>query len=112
MFKMKTFIFALITAIVVPACAYCQTGTENRQVANISGTISEIDFAGSTIVVEKAVNDQMTFSVPDDAVITAGTEVLGFDDLAESDPVVVQYYSPSPGKYVAVSIEDDNVFDE
>jgi SOS-response transcriptional repressor LexA len=63
---------------------------------------------GSTIVV-KTGNEQMALSVPDDTMIIKGMEKLGIGDLEEGDSVTIQYYSLSPGQYVAVSIVDNNV---
>jgi preprotein translocase subunit YajC len=107
MFRNKTGFFALLTVVCVATLAYCQEIAANRQITTISGTLSEVDFVGSTIVVDTG-GEQVELSVPDDVMITAGSEKLGLVDLGETDPVTVEYYSPSSDQHIAVSIVDNN----
>jgi len=111
MFRNKIIVFTMLAVAFMITFAYCQERAENRQILTISGTLAKVDFVGSSIVV-KAGNEQMALSVPDDVVITKGTEKLGIEDLEESDPVVIQYFSPSPGQYTATTIVDNNAIDE
>jgi hypothetical protein len=111
MLSNKTIIFALLIVAGMATFAYCQEKAENRQISTISGTLTNIDFVSSTIVL-KTDNEQMTLSVPDDAIITKGAEKLGIEGLGETDSVTVQYYSSAPGQYSVASIVDNNVTEE
>lgn len=111
MSRNKTIIITLLTLACTATFAYCQEKTANRQISTINGTLTNVDFVGSTIVV-KTNNEQITFSVPTDAIITRGMEKLGIEDLEETDSVTIQYYSPSTGQYSVVSIVDNNLAEE
>lgn len=108
MFRNKTIVFVLSAVACMATFAYCQEGVENRQLSTVSGALANIDFVGSTIIV-KTDSEQMAFSVPDDAMITRGTEKIGLVDLEENDPVTIRYYSSSSGQYAVASIADNNV---
>jgi len=56
-------------------------------------------------------DQELTLSVPDDAKITENGEEVGLVGLEEADPVLVRYFSPSPGSYTVVSIQDNNGYD-
>ena len=103
MFKSKTILFVLLASALMASLAYCQKKTETHQIMTISGPVMKVDSVGNIIEV-KTNGGQMAFSVPDDASITGGTKKIGLMDIKQGDPVTIQYYSPSPGKFVAVSI--------
>jgi hypothetical protein len=107
MLKYKTLVIALIAAAWMAATAFCQESASNRQMTIISGTLAEVDFAGGTIIV-KTDSGQVEIAVPDDAMITGGTEKLGLADLEDNDPVTVRYYSSPSGQNVAAGIVDNN----
>jgi hypothetical protein len=111
MLKSKAIAFALLMVTFITTFAYSQEKVENRQIMTLVGTVIKVDFVGNAVVV-KTDNGQMALSVPDDAVITQGAEDIGLEDLLDNDPVTVQYYIPSPGKYVVVTIADNNLINE
>ena len=111
MLRNKMIIIALLAVALMVTFAYGQEKTVNSQISTVNGTLTNVDFVGSNIVV-KTSNEQMTFSVPKDAIITRGMEKLGIEDLEETDSVTIQYYSLSPGQYSVVSIVDNNLAEE
>jgi hypothetical protein len=105
----KTIVFVLLAFSCTVTCAYCQGKEGSLSTSTITGTLTSVDFAGNTIVVNIG-DAELKLSVPDGARITGGTEDLGLVGLEDGDPVTVQYYSPSPGRYTAVSIQDNNAY--
>ena len=103
MFKSKMIVFVLLALAFTASLAYCQEKVETRQTITIVGIVTKVDGVGNIIEV-KTNEGQIAFSVPDDASITEGTKKIGLMDIEQSDPVTIQYYSPSPGKLVVVSI--------
>ena len=103
MFKSKMIVFVLLALAFTASLAYCQEKVETRQTITIVGIVTKVDGVGNIIEV-KTNEGQIAFSVPDDASITEGTKKIGLMDIEQSDPVTIQYYSPSPGKFVVVSI--------
>ncbi len=67
------------------------------------GSVSQVAFAQGFI---KLFNDQgyQTIEITDKTTITIEGKKAGLDELDTEDAVRVQYYSPEPGKYVAISI--------
>ena len=108
MFKIKAVALALLAAAFTVTSAYCQEKAENQQIQTISGTVTQVDTVGNSIVVNTG-EAQVLFYVPDDAKINQGEETIGLMDVQESDPVTISYYTASPGKYVVVSIIDSNL---
>ena len=100
-----------ISAMIIPLfglsfmtnLAYCQEKAETRQIMTIVGSASKVDAVGNIIEVETT-GGPMAFTVPTDASITEGTKKIGLMEIEASDPVTIQYYSPSPGKFVVISI--------
>ncbi len=111
MLKTKAIAFALLMVTFIATFAYSQEKVENRQIITIVGTVTKVDSV-SNIIVVKTDNGQMVLSVPDDIIVTQGTDEIWLEDILDNDPVTVQYYSPSPGKYVVVSIADNNMSEE
>jgi hypothetical protein len=101
--KIKIIIVVLLALTLPLSLAYCQQNAETRQTLTISGSITRVDVANQMIEMTTDVG-QMAFSVPDDAVISNGTESLSLTDIETDHGVTIQYYSPTPGSYVAVSI--------
>jgi hypothetical protein len=104
MFKSKMIVFVLLALAFTASLAYCQEKVETRQTIAIIGRVTKVDAVGNIIEVETNEGQQMAFSVPDDASITEGTKKIGLMDIEQSDSVAIQYYSPSQGKFVVVSI--------
>ena len=103
MFKNKMIVFILLALALTANLAYCQEKVETRYTITVVGIASKVDAVGNIIEV-KTNEGQMAFSVPDDASITEGTKKIGLMEIRVSSPVTIQYYRPSPGKYVAVSV--------
>jgi hypothetical protein len=103
MFKSKIIVFALLVLTFSASLVYCQEKTGTPQTITITGTVTKIDAVGSIIEVQTN-EGQMAFSVPDDAIITEGTKKIGLMEIEQTDSVTIQYYSPSPGKFVVSSI--------
>jgi hypothetical protein len=106
MFRKKMIIVALSALAFTAGFAYCQEKAETRDVITVEGTVDRVDAVGNIIVVN-ANAGQISFSVPDDASITGGTKKIGLMEIQQGDPVTLQYYSPSPGTYVVVSITNN-----
>jgi hypothetical protein len=71
----------------------------------IYGSVAKVSFTAGYIVV---FSDQgyTNFKVTDKTAISIGPKKVGLDDINTEDSVRVQYYSPEPGKCVAVSISE------
>ena len=76
--------------------------------AIISGTVSKIDFVGSTVSILTADQHQMSFFVPGNAIITRETHDIGLMDIKEGHPVTIKYDISSSGRNSADSIVDNN----
>jgi hypothetical protein len=115
MFRYKIVLPLLLTTLfVIPA--YCQIKSESHQIKIISGTVIDMDAVGNVITIQadpsqtnqmQTYQAQMAFYVPDKVTITHETHDVGLLDIRKSDPVTIQYYVSSPGKYVVVSIVDN-----
>jgi hypothetical protein len=78
------------------------------EVRSVSGIISELDFVGSKVTIN--VNEtQITFSVSEKTKIFRGPKAIGFVDLAENDPLTVEYFESEPLVFQAVAISDNNL---
>ena len=104
--KSKIIVFVLLALAFTAGLAYCQEKIETLQTITTSGRVTKID-ALNNIIEAQTDDGQIAFSVLDDANITEGTKKIGLMDIRVSDSVTIQYYRPSPGKYVAVSITLD-----
>ena len=78
-----------------PSFAYQQLHSEETKY--IKGTISYVDFVGSTVTVKFAQsdgdNDEITLAVTLDTNINKGGLYLSISDLSDGDEVVVQYHA-------------------
>jgi len=101
-------IFPLLISAVMITAAYCQEKPQsNQQTITVSGTVTQTDFAGSTITILTADGQQMVFSVGDNAIITRGTNDIGLMEVKPGHSVTIKYEVLSPGKDVVVSIVDN-----
>lgn len=83
-----------------------------QDLRTVLGTVVDMDTVGSLMVVNTDAG-MMTFKVPEDKTkMIRGTEEIHLDDIDISDSVTVQFYSPSPGEFEAVSITDNNLGNE
>jgi len=117
----RTLIFVLAFAMGI--CCYGQDNTvSNTQTVApqesqkpqepphkiMTGTVNEVRavFRILRITGEQGL---VTVQVPDKTPITKGIKSIGLDDINTGDSVVVTYYSPEPGEYIAVSILDSTM---
>jgi len=62
-----------------------------------------VGFAESFIVVYGELG-YIRFQITEETQFTRGTKKIDLSDVKTEDSVTVQYYSPEPGKYVAVAV--------
>jgi hypothetical protein len=98
-------IFAFIPAVVNPGYCKEQPKDEPKDVKRLFGTVAKVEFVMSYIVVTCDFG-YLTISVTGDTVISRDKGEIALDEIDPEDSVIVYYYSPEPGKYVAVSIRD------
>ena len=103
MSKIKVIALALLAFVFTVGLAYCQEKVETRQTITTVGRVTNIDALNNIIEVNTD-DGQIAFTVLDDANITQGTKKIGLMEIGVTNPVTIQYYRPSPGKYAAVSI--------
>ena len=101
-----SFIVAFVACI---SLGNCDEDAKKRVTKTAEGQIAAIDWVGCVIVVRwlpayRDKYDEISLFVPEGAVITKGTDTIGFADLNESDKVLVTYYDASPGPLTVISI--------
>lgn len=90
----------LAAGLVVPCYPQDQTSQTNE----MQGTIAELDWAGSKLVLRTFIDnnfDEAVFIVPDDVKVYKGTGSWSFAELNVGDRIVVQYY---PQKFMLPKI--------
>ena len=97
MFKHRT-TFILLLMLLRSTSAFCQA---SHQVKTVAGTVVNVDAVGNIITVQTTDQKQMAFSVLEKANVTQQANDIGLMDIRATDPVTVQYYTLSPGKYRA-----------
>ena len=115
MLRVVIIILVVISSIGIVAPSYCQEeqqlDQQQRKIETIEGNISNLDWAGSKIAI-KGLNPadntyrELVVTVPDDAIITKGTESIGLAELEMDDAVTVRYYEDSQGSAIMVSLQD------
>jgi hypothetical protein len=95
-----------MTALMVTA-AFGQENLKKDQTKTVSGTVSKIDFVGSSISIQTSDARQMSFVVPGNAIIIRDTQNIGLMDIKEGHSVTIQYNISSPGKDIVESIVDN-----
>jgi hypothetical protein len=111
MSKNKMFLLILFILVFVPCLVYCQELSGDRKTQTIDGSVTQVDFVGSTVLVNTLAG-QLPFTVSDDTVIKRGTDKIGLEDIDVGDPVTIEFSSPSAGTYIAVAIIDNNLGNE
>jgi len=104
--KYKWIYFFIYISLIIPA-AYCQEKKEYHLIKSIAGTVINVDNIGNIITIRTENQQQMSFSVVDNASITQETRNIGLMDIEQADPVIMQYYVLSTGKLTAVNIMDN-----
>lgn len=92
---MRVFVLVLIAAFI-----FCPVVMpEDAADLSFSGTIESIDWVGATMTV-----CDTTFTVPQSAKITKGSDTVSFSEINVKDYVLIKYRIDSDGKCVADSI--------
>jgi len=105
--KVGIVIFMVIAGIMAATFSYCQDQPEAWQIKTASGTVSDKDFVGSTLVVNTG-DDTLTVAITDSTRIMNGAEKETINELDIGDNVVVKYYDAGLAGLKAISIDDRN----
>ena len=112
MSKTKVVLLSAVLTIGIIAPCYCQQDQkESRAIKVVNGTIYDLDWVGSKIVVrwpDASGSDyyELVLDVPDNAAIRRGSEQIDFSELEVSDTVSVKYYENPDGTGTLISLED------
>jgi hypothetical protein len=79
--------------------------TSQPELKWLYGNVAQVAFAKGFIMVFSD-KGYMTFEVADNTIISIGPKKVGLESIKTEDSVRVQYYSPEPGRYIAVSISE------
>ncbi len=98
----------VLTAVCVLTAVYPVYSQEKEQqsqveIKRLSGSVSQVGFAESFIVVYGELG-YIRLQITPETQFTRGTKKIDLSYVKTEDSVLVQYYSPEPGKYVAVSV--------
>ena len=98
---------ALVLAALLTAPAVISAA--NREIKTAVGQLTDIDWAGSKIVVRWLSQDDNTFhdvaiTVPDDAKIRTGAEEISFSELETPEDVTVKYYEEPDGTATLINL--------
>lgn len=96
---------AFIPAVITPGYCKTQSKEEPHDIKRLFGTVAKVEFVMSYIVVTCDFG-YITINVTDDTTISRDKGEIALDEIDPEDSVIVHYYCPEPGKYVAVSIRD------
>jgi hypothetical protein len=98
MIKLKVGILFLILSVLVATPSYCQNNVAEKQVKSVQGTITEVSWVASTIVVRwlehsrTLTYDEISVFVPSGTKITKGASSITLGNLNVCDRVIVTYY--------------------
>ncbi len=80
------------SGVVVTAFAYDQNSAPQGATRVVTGTVAEVDAAAGKIIVEVP-DDELTFYVPANAVMTLGDRTISLADVSYGDDVRIEYYA-------------------
>ena len=100
-------IFSCLMFVLTTSAAYGQVNLVNNQTKTVSGTVTNMDYAGSTISIQTEDQHKLSFSVPGNAIIVQDSHDIGLMDIKGGHPVTIQYDVSSPGKNMVESIVDN-----
>jgi hypothetical protein len=107
-------VLALVLGLFLTVMCYAQDQSENKEIKTISGTVRQLDWVGSVIIV-RCLNvsssnyDETTFYVTDDTKISRGINTVTLSAIEQGDEVTVDYYDDSFRGLVATRIVDKNL---
>lgn len=90
--KERSFAFLLIFFLLAPSL-----GAQENEEKTISGSVSDIDWVGSTIVVRyyPTLNpnvDEISLKITNNTVMHRGPDSINLSDIELADPITVTYY--------------------
>ncbi len=102
--------FVLVGVFAGLPFSYGQDESPRERMQRTTGTVNEIDWVGGKIVVDTddGYLDEAVFLVPDNAVLTRGTETISLNDIDQGDQVDIEY-TGSDGSLKIVRLNDKNM---
>lgn len=110
-FMISVGLSALVLAgVFAGSFSYGQDESSRERMQRTTGTVNEIDWVGGKIVVDTddGYLDEAVFLVPDNAVLTRGTETISLNDIDQGDQVDIEY-TGSDGSLKIVRLNDKNM---
>jgi hypothetical protein len=110
--RSKIILLTALTVMIHPLArsAFCQENQTSSQASQpeykwMYGNVAQVGFAQGFILVFSD-KGYINLKVLDNTTISIGPKKVGLESIKTEDSVRVQYYSPEPGKYIAVSISE------
>ena len=100
-------ILSLLLTVAMVTAANGQVSSSDHLIKKATGTVLNTDAVGNIISIRTDAQVQMSFTVPDKALITQETHNIGLMDIGEASLVTIQYYVSSSLKNIVVSIVDN-----
>ncbi|MDD4981576.1 MAG: hypothetical protein WC329_03245 [Candidatus Omnitrophota bacterium] len=98
-----------LAAFLSPYAVCCADTVQKAELSAVSGVITAVDWVGDKIVVRTfhaGQADEISFIVPDVAVIVKGTSKISLGNINIADKVTVQYYGDFGGlKAVRITVK-------
>jgi hypothetical protein len=107
MFKYKLITFILLTAVLIPAKAFCQEVIKDQQVRVIAGNVTYADPAGGIINVQTD-KGNMVFYISVESYLYQHDRHMASIEIEQGDSVIIQYVRSSWGKNNILSLVDNN----
>lgn len=99
----------LMAAFLSLSAVCCADTVQKAELSAVSGVVTAVDWVGDKIVVRTfhaGQADEISFIVPNEAVIVKGTSKIPFGDINIADKVTVQYYGDFGGlKAVHITVK-------
>lgn len=105
--SIRSFLLAIAAVSLCVSTVFCQEKNVSKK---INGTVSQVAFAQSFIVVTCELG-YLKFKVPDDTVIIGGKNKIDLSDIRPEDSVTVRYDEDADGTKMAVEIRDSSYRD-
>lgn len=101
------------TLATLVALAIISSVASASEIKTAEGQISDIDWAGSKIVVRWMSQDDNVFhdtaiTIPDEAKLRKGADEIGFSELEISDDVTAKYYEDLDGNATLITLSVTN----
>jgi hypothetical protein len=111
---MKIIIMILIGVFFGLSVSYGDEGVSGETARTVSGSVAQIDWVGSKITIRVGSFgaggvDELTLYVPNDAVMTSGTEEITLSDIDQGDEVEIEYVRKSFAGLYVKRLQDSNL---